>query len=88
MLDIKFIRENKDIVQEAARKKHLSFNVEELLAIDKLRLELLTHVEQLRSEQNKLSDQVLMAKDSTERALLIEQVRVLKESLKTKQIKL
>ena len=53
MLDIKFIRENKDLVQEAARKKHLSFDVEWLLTLDKARLELLTAVEQLRGEQNK-----------------------------------
>lgn len=85
MLDIKFIRENKELVQDAARKKCLSFNVEELLVVDKLRLELLTSVEQLRSEQNKLSDQVALVTDSTQRALLIEQVRVLKESLKAKE---
>lgn len=85
MLDIKFIRENKDIVQAAAQKKHLSFDVEELLSVDKMRLELLTSVEQLRSEQNKLSDKVAFATDSVVRAGFIEEVRVLKETLKIKE---
>lgn len=85
MLDIKFIRENKDIIKEAARKKHLSFDVEELLVVDKVRLELLSTVEQLRSEQNRLSDAVALATDQTVRATYIDQVRVLKETLKTKE---
>ena len=85
MLDIKFIRENKDIVQMAAQKKHLSFNVDDLLTVDKARLELLTAVEQLRSEQNKLSDKVAGATDSIVRAGFIEEVRVLKETLKQKE---
>jgi seryl-tRNA synthetase len=34
MLDIKFIRENKDLVKEGARKKHVDFNVDELIALD------------------------------------------------------
>ena len=85
MLDIKFIRENKDIVQDAARKKHLPFDVEQLLVVDKMRLELLTTVEQLRSEQNKLSDKVSTATEAGVRATFIEQVRVLKETLKSKE---
>lgn len=85
MLDIKFIRENKDIVQAAAQKKHLPFNVEELLSVDKMRLELLTAVEQLRSEQNKLSDKVATATDAGVRATFIEQVHVIKDTLKLKE---
>ncbi len=85
MLDIKFIRENKDIIKEAARKKHLSFDVDQLLVVDKERLVLLSTVEQLRSEQNRLSDAVSTATDQTVRATFIDQVRVLKETLKAKE---
>jgi seryl-tRNA synthetase len=42
MLDIKFIRENKDLIKEGARKKHIDFNVDELIALDDVRRELLT----------------------------------------------
>jgi seryl-tRNA synthetase len=34
MLDIKFIRENKDIVALGAKKKHVDFDVEELIKVD------------------------------------------------------
>ncbi|MBK9593390.1 MAG: hypothetical protein IPO32_18465 [Crocinitomicaceae bacterium] len=39
MLDIKFIRENPDLIKEAARKKHIDFNVDELVSVDQKRLE-------------------------------------------------
>ena len=41
MLDIKFIRENSDIIKEAVRKKHSSFNVDELVSNDQKRLDIL-----------------------------------------------
>src|SRR4029078_7951788 len=37
MLDIKFIRENKDLVKDAARKKHIEFDVEKLIEADEKR---------------------------------------------------
>ena len=55
MLDIKFIRENKDLVALAGRKKHLKFDVEELIALDEKRRHLLAAVEKRRAEQNAAS---------------------------------
>jgi seryl-tRNA synthetase len=80
MLDIKFIKENPDIIKEAVRKKHLSFNVDELLALEEKRKEALTNFEQLRAEQNKLSDEIPKAQDS-ERAALIEALKPIKENV-------
>lgn len=85
MLDIKFIRENKDLIKEAARKKCLDFDVEHLLALDTKRLELLTGVEALRGEQNKVSA-LIASKDGAEgRDARIEEMKVLKETLKYKE---
>ncbi|MEK7143238.1 MAG: serine--tRNA ligase, partial [Patescibacteria group bacterium] len=47
MLDIKFIKENADLIKEAARKKHIKFDVDGLLQIDETRLETLSLVENL-----------------------------------------
>lgn len=58
MLDIKFIRENKDLIKGAALKKHLKFDVEALLAVDDKRRDLLMAVETKRSEQNKIAEEV------------------------------
>ena len=85
MLDIKFIRENSDIIKEAARKKHIPFDVDELIKIDQERLQHLSIVEELRTEQNKVSDSIANITDQAERSSQIEKMRVLKENLKEKE---
>ena len=47
MLDIKFIRENSDLIRASVTKKHLSFNVDELIATDTKRLEILKVIEDI-----------------------------------------
>ncbi|HLP86387.1 MAG TPA: serine--tRNA ligase [Candidatus Paceibacterota bacterium] len=85
MLDIKFIRENKDIVKEGAKKKHIEVDIDKLLDVDKNRLELLSRVEFLRGEQNKAS--VAMGGTLTDvvRKQLIEEMRLIKDELKEKE---
>lgn len=85
MLDIKFIKENKDIVKEGAKKKHVDVNIDELISLDDKRLEILSRVEFLRGEQNKVS--VSMGGDLSHeaRAQLIEEMRLVKDELKGKE---
>ena len=83
MLDIKFIRENKDLVAEAARKKRSAFKVDELLSIDSERVKILTEVETLRAKQNKVSEQV--AAGGADREALIEEMKSLKVELQAKE---
>ena len=45
MLDIKFIRENKDVVQAGASKKHVKINIDELITLDDKRKETLSSIE-------------------------------------------
>src|SRR3989344_2400211 len=52
MLDIKFIRENPDLIKEAARKKGVNFDVEQLLAVDERRRHVLKELEDKRAKQN------------------------------------
>jgi seryl-tRNA synthetase len=84
MLDIKFIRENSDLIRLAATKKHLSFNVDELIEVDGKRLAVLRHVEELRSRQNTASEAIAQA-SALERADLIESMRNVKDELKVKE---
>ena len=81
MLDIKFIRENPDLIKEAARKKKIVIDIDELINIDTIRLEKLSLVESLRAEQNVVSDKIPMV-DPEEKQGLITQMSVLKEDLK------
>ena len=85
MLDIKFIRENKDLVKEAARKKHSSFEVEKLLEIDEKRISLLTNVDGLRGEQNKMNNSIAAEKDTNIRSQMINEMRSVKEDLNVKE---
>jgi seryl-tRNA synthetase len=88
MLDIKFIRENKEVIREGARKKHIDFNVESLIVVDAQRRELVTSMESKKSDQNKVSQEIQSTQDQSLRAKLIEDMRVLKEDIKKDEEKL
>jgi len=88
MLDIKFIRENIDLIKEASRKKRVDFNVDELIVVDQKRLEILSLVESLRTKQNLSNDKMTKIVSDDERHLLIAEMRELKEELKDKEEKL
>ena len=57
MLDIKFIRENKELVQENTKNRKVSVTIDELLADDDLRKELQVEIDSLRRELNASSKQ-------------------------------
>jgi len=64
MLDIKFIVENKNLVEENARNKNTPIDLGAIIELDKKRRELLSKTETLRSEQKKLTkDQIEKAKE-------------------------
>jgi seryl-tRNA synthetase len=88
MLDIKFIRDNPDLIKEAARKKHITFDVEALLIADGERIRLLSEVERMRAEQNDFSDKISRTSDPDERARMIEEMKELKEGLVAKEASL
>ena len=79
MLDIKFIRENKDLVALGAKKKYIDFNVDELIALDDKRRELQTLIEGKRAEQNSFSDKIALQKDSATREQMIAEMKMTKE---------
>ena len=88
MLDIKFIRENKDIVQAGAKKKHIDIDIEQLIALDDARLKELKEVEELRSEVNRVSNDIARNQDSALKIQLIEEMRIVKDDIKAKEEKL
>src|SRR3990167_4393996 len=88
MLDIKFIRENKEIVQAGAKKKHVDVDIEKLLTLDDERLKELKEVEELRSEVNRVSNDIARDQDPALKIQLIEEMRVVKEEIKSKEEKL
>lgn len=87
MLDIKFIRENVDLIKAGASKKRISVDLDKLLRVEESRRALLTEVERMRAKQNEVSDAVAKA-DPEEKERLIGEMRVLKDALVEKEKKL
>lgn len=80
MLDIKFIRENKDLIALAAKKKRLDFDVDKLVAVDDKRKEILQRVEEKRAEQN-LANQNIVRAQGPEKAEILERMKFVKEEI-------
>jgi len=56
MLDIRFIRENADMVAKKSQEKGYTVDVQKLLAVDDSRRKLLAEIERVRAERNQLAD--------------------------------
>lgn len=85
MLDIKFIRENKELITAAAKKKRIDFNVEKLLEVDRNRVRILGEVEVLRAEQNAANAGISQAKDQAVKIDLISKMKAIKDKLVEKE---
>ena len=85
MLDIKFIKENPDLINEAAKKRHIDFKVEGLLLVEADRVRLLGEVEEMRKMQNSMNSRVVMVKGTKEKGDLLYEMKLLKDNLVTKE---
>ena len=88
MLDIKFIRENKDLVALGAKKKHIDFDVESLLSVDEKRRELTQGVEKKRAEQNEVSEKIVKIPDPSAKLHMITEMKMLKAELEKEEAEL
>ena len=77
MLDIKFVRENADIVKAGAAKKHIEADIDRLIAIDDQRKALRFEIDTKKAEQNRHSSDIQRAQGG-ERERLLEAMRQLK----------
>lgn len=84
MLDIKFIRENKDVVAAGAKKKHVEIDIDLLLALDAERLGSLASVETARARQNSVSKEIPSA-DPKKKEELMKEMKLLKEVLQKEE---
>jgi len=80
VLDIQFIRDNPDLVQEKSRQKGYEIDVKQLLELDAERRTRLTQIEELRRRRNELAAEMKNQKPSSEH---IAAGRQLKEELAT-----
>ncbi len=81
MLDIRFVRENSQLVQRNAEEKgYKNVNVAEILQLDSARKELQTQADDLREKRNTIASSMKGGKPSPE---LVEEGKKLKEALST-----
>ena len=85
MLDIKFIRENKDIVAAGAKKKRIEVDIERLIEIDDKRKSLQASIDEKRAAQNIASNAIASAKSDTEKKEIISRMQTLKDTLKLEE---
>ncbi len=88
MLDIKFIRENKEIVDLAAKKKRMKFDVHALIKSDDERRTLLQGIEAKRAEQNEFSGQIVAMPHGEGKEALLGKMKTLKGELQEEEKKL
>lgn len=82
MLDMKFVRENPELVMDAMRKRNANVNLDEFLELEKKRRELTLQVEALKSQRNAASQEIGKMKKAGESAdAQMAEVRVLGDKI-------
>jgi len=79
MLDIRFIRENADLVKAGAEKKKMVVDIDRLLALDDERKSLRQELDDKKAEQNRAGQTIALA-HGEEKDKLLEAMRHVKES--------
>ncbi|MEX1059291.1 MAG: serine--tRNA ligase [Candidatus Saccharimonadales bacterium] len=85
MLDIRFIRENAELVEQKAKQKGFDVNIPHLLEMDEKRRDLLKEVEDIRAQRNTLAEQLRSAKPSEEQ---VEQGKALRQKMSDLEVSL
>src|SRR5436190_7322683 len=80
MLDIAFIRQNPDLVRAAIKNKRFTLELDDLLAVDKRRREIIQEIEQKRARKNQIAQSIPKA-SKEERPTLIEEGKSVKTDL-------
>lgn len=70
MLDIKFIRENREAIKKNCANRNVKCDIERLLLLDEKRKSALQYIEELNAEKNKLNDLMKSAKGEEKKELI------------------
>jgi seryl-tRNA synthetase len=80
MLDIKFIRENPDVVRTALKNRHSGDSIDDILVLDEKRRGLLVEVEKLKARRNEVSKEI--GRKGEKPPALIEEMRQIGDRIK------
>lgn len=84
MFDIKLIRDNPDKVKESLKKKRADLSlVDDAIALDKKRREIIGEVEKLKAENNKVSGEIAkMKKEGKDASSIIAEMKTVSDKVK------
>ena len=82
MLDLKFVRESKEVVGKELKNRNIKFNLEKFLEIDKERRGVIAKVEKLKAEQNQANQKIAVEKDSKKKQQLISEMKKVADQIK------
>lgn len=87
MLDIKFIRENTDLIKETCKQKKSSVDIDKLLVIDEKRRDLLNKTEEIKAKKNRAGKEI-SSLSGTEKSRVINDMQAIGEDEKKLATKL
>ncbi len=83
MLDLRFIRENPEIVRQAIKNKNVEIDLNPLLELDKKRREIIKEADRLKENRNRVSEKIGILKKRGETAeSAISEMRKVSEKIK------
>ncbi len=83
MLDIKFVRENIEVVQDTLKKRGVPLSFDEFMGSEQRRREILLEVEELRGRRNVVSKEVgALKKDGQDASVQMEEMKGVGEKIK------
>lgn len=85
MLDLKFIRENLEVVKNKLSQRNLEIDLDHVIEIDQKRREMIQEVETLRNERNKVSE-IIAASKKQKKDASTEIFRMKEVSQKIKEV--
>jgi len=84
MLDLKLIRENREIIEEMLEKRGISLPLERFYELDEERRNLLKRIEELRAKRNKTSDLIgKLKREGKDTSELIEEMKEVSKTIKS-----
>ncbi len=82
MLEIRFIRENLDLVKQSLKDRNLALDLSRLMSRDEDRRKVLAELEKLRADKNKASDEIpRLIKEKKDTSAIVAEMKNIKEKI-------
>jgi seryl-tRNA synthetase len=85
MLDIKYVRQNPEVVKTNCRNRSIQANVDRVLELDSRRRDLQFQTDTLRGRTKELSEMIPREKDPDQRAELVNEAKATKQNVARKE---